>query len=94
MTATATAVTVVFSPEHFVSLLAPVLFAPERVVRYELVPVDWFHVSESALPGDAYFVLVLPVPGGVYFALAYLAAGGAYCVPVKQPHHGAYCALG
>ena len=55
---TATAVTVVFSSEHSASLLAPVLFAPGRVVRYELVPVDWFHVSELVLPGDVYFSLV------------------------------------
>ena len=57
MTATATAVTVVFSLEHSVSLLALVLFAPGHV-RYELVPVDRFHVSDSALPDDAYFALV------------------------------------
>ena len=57
MTATATAVIAVFSSEHSVSSLAPALFAPGRV-RYELVPVERFHVSESALPADAYFALV------------------------------------
>jgi hypothetical protein len=57
MTAIATAVIVVFSSERSVSSLARVLFAPGRV-RYELVPVDGFHVSDSALPDDAYFVLV------------------------------------
>lgn len=57
MNATAMAVIAVFSSEHSVSSLALVLFAPARV-QYGLVPVGRFHVSDSALPDDAYFALV------------------------------------